>query len=73
MQLEVTDASGTVIDVSYHRIDVDCAVSTNADGSDTWDTSFDYNGDCIVSLPDFAIFAAQWLDCNTSKYEGTCP
>ncbi|MGE4286982.1 MAG: LamG-like jellyroll fold domain-containing protein, partial [Phycisphaerae bacterium] len=24
---------------------------------------FDFNGDCIVGLADFTVFAAQWLDC----------
>ena len=26
--------------------------------------AYDYNNDCIVSLADFAVFAAGWLDCN---------
>ena len=27
------------------------------------DAAYDRNGDCIVDLADFAIFAAQWLEC----------
>jgi len=25
--------------------------------------AFDYNGDCVVDMQDFAIFASKWLEC----------
>ncbi len=35
-----------------------CVQSIKPDGT------FDFNDDCIINIEDFAIFAAQWLDCS---------
>ena len=71
LELRVTDGGGTGTDASYHWIDETCAGAVDEDGSDLFDTTFDVNRDCIISLSDFAAFAEQWLLCSV-KYEGVC-
>lgn len=70
IQLQVTDASGTASDVSYHRIDEDCTAAAEADASDDFDTTYDAvgNRNCKNDLADFAAFAVAWLD-ESVKFE----
>lgn len=68
LQLQVTDGAGTGTDVVTVRVDVDCATAVAEDPSDNWNGYYDTNNDCVVGLPDFADFAAKWLD-QSVKYE----
>jgi len=34
--------------------------------ADGWIDEIDFNADCIVNFQDFAVFAAEWLQCNNS-------
>lgn len=70
LQLEVSDQNGarTAIDVTYQRIDETCALAAAADASDTFDTTYDSDGNCKNDLVDFAAFAAKWLD-QSVKFE----
>ncbi|MBI9016780.1 MAG: hypothetical protein JEZ07_05905 [Phycisphaerae bacterium] len=49
--LNAEDIAGLYIDVQGGSVCVNPPV-------------YDFDGDCVVSLTDFAIFAAGWLDCN---------
>lgn len=62
IRLEVTDGTGTAHGTAgIHRIFETCGEAAAADPDDPFDGYYDTNNDCIVSLPDFADFAAKWL------------
>jgi hypothetical protein len=62
IRLEVTDGTGTAYgNPGIHRIFETCGEAAAADPDDPYDGYYDINNDCIVSLPDFAEFAAKWL------------
>ena len=69
IRLEVTDGSGTAFgDPGIHRIFETCGEAAEADPGDDFDGYFDTNSDCIISIQDFADFAAAWLN-QSIKYE----
>ncbi len=69
IRLEVTDGSGTATGVSGHyEIHETCGGAAWSDPADTFDGTYDFNGDCIVNLEDFTVFAAAWLN-QGDKYE----
>jgi len=62
IRLEVTDGTGTAQGIAgIHLIYETCGEAAAADPDDPFDGYYDTNNDCIVSLPDFADFAAAWL------------
>ncbi len=62
IQLEVTDGTGTATGASgHHEIHVTCGGAAYWDPDDTFDGTYDYNGDCIVNLIDFSEFAKAWF------------
>ncbi len=69
IRLDVTDGTGRVQGTSgHHEIWETCKEAAAADPTDNFDGHYDSNGDCIVSLPDFADFAEKWL-YQGAKYE----
>ena len=55
IQLEVTDGTGTATGASgHHEIHATCGGAAYWDPDDTFDGTYDFNGDCIVNLADFA-------------------
>ena len=62
IQLEVTDGTGTATGASgHHEIHATCGGAAYWDPDDTFDGTYDFNGDCIVNSADFADFAKAWL------------
>ena len=62
IRLEVTDGSGTATGASGHyEIYATCGGAAYWDPDDTFDGTYDFNGDCIVNLTDFSVFAEAWL------------
>ena len=69
IRLDVTDGTGTVQGATgYHRIVETCGQAAFEDPTDLFNGYYDVNGDCIISLPDFAAFAEQWFNKGI-KYE----
>ncbi len=48
-----------------------CAEAATEDPDDVYDATGDLDSNCKKDLADFAIFAAGWLDCDSTKI--TCP
>ena len=69
IRLEVTDGNSTARGIAgIHQIFETCGEAAAADPDDPFDGRFDSNNDCIISLPDFADFASNWL-YQGMKYE----
>ena len=69
IRLEVTDGTGTALGTAgHHEIWDYCAEAANSDPDDTFDITYDANQNCKNDLPDFAAFAAVWLD-QSAKFE----
>jgi hypothetical protein len=61
LQLTATDNNGSFSDQMEIVVFEDACLAKKATG--TWVANYyDRNGDCIVDLEDFAIFAAEWLN-----------
>jgi hypothetical protein len=67
-----TDSAGTTVDTVNVGVYVDACEAANQDPADI-PTKYpngqhgDIDGDCDVDLNDFAIMAASWLDCMSTK------
>jgi hypothetical protein len=70
--LTVTDtAAQTTADTVVVGVYGTCAAAAIADPNDDYDGVGDFNGDCKVDFNDFALFADQWLNCDSLRR--ACP
>ncbi len=61
VKLTATDATGSVSDQKEIRVYADACDAAKATG--TWQANYyDRNGDCVVNLDDFVVFALEWLN-----------